>query len=141
MKHNPKYDKFEVKQYNHWRVYIHENQYYLGRCVIWAKQEDFIDFMDMTEEERKELFDIGNRLKGVLNKLFRPDLFNWASLANETPHLHVHVIPRYKEKREFEGKAFADENWGTHYMPYDRNLEYSKELLFKIRDSIKEELD
>ena len=52
-------DKFSsilVKEYKHWAVYVHENQGYLGRCVIWCKRENALDLTDATQEEQNELF-------------------------------------------------------------------------------------
>jgi len=40
------YSKFLVKEYTHWLVNVHENQGYLGRCVVWCKREDALDLAD-----------------------------------------------------------------------------------------------
>jgi diadenosine tetraphosphate (Ap4A) HIT family hydrolase len=71
-----------------------------------------------------------------LTRLFKPDLFNYASLGNDTHHLHVHVIPRYASPREFQGIAFEDKRWGHSYRT-NPELKIADEALFRIRDGIK----
>lgn len=94
----------------------------------------------MTNDEKEELFKIAKNLRDVLKQLFKPDLFNYASLGNVNPQLHIHLIPRYKEKRIFEGFEFFDKRWGENYAPYE-DFKISQELILKIRDKIKENLD
>ena len=134
------YETLKIKEYNYWGIYLYENQYYLGRCVVWCKRENVIDFFDMTQEEREEFFTITKNLRDTLRKLFHPDLMNYASLANVVRHLHLHVIPRYKDKRTFEGFEFNDERWGKNYTSYNEEFKLPEDLMFKIRDTIKENL-
>jgi diadenosine tetraphosphate (Ap4A) HIT family hydrolase len=37
----------------------------------------------------------------VVRALFAPDKINLASFGNMTPHLHWHVIPRWRDDRHF----------------------------------------
>jgi len=134
------YEKWLIKDYEHWGIYLHGNQYYLGRCYIWAKRENVLDFFDMNQEEQEEYFNIGRELKNALNNLFNPDLYNYATLANVSPHLHTHIIPRYKFQREMFGALFVDGRWGKNYAPYDKDFKIPEDTLIKIKDLISEEL-
>ncbi|MAG45660.1 MAG: hypothetical protein CMH63_02725 [Nanoarchaeota archaeon] len=129
----------KIKDYKYWEVNLHENQAYLGRCVIWCKREGDVDFLDMTDEEKEEFWEIAENLREALKKAFKQDRMNYAALANVTNHLHIHVIPRYKDKRIFENVEFKDERWGQNYVPYE-DFKPEDELLIKIRDKIKSEL-
>lgn len=135
------YDNLLIKEYNYWNVYLHESQCYLGRVYIWAKRKEALDFFDMTKEEKEEYFKIGKELKEVFKKLFKPDLYNYATLANVTAHLHTHFIPRYASKREFAGLTFIDERWGKNYAPYNKDFKISEENLMKIKEAIKSGLE
>ncbi len=99
-----------------------------------------IDLFDITVEERSELFEIMKKLRNALSGLFKPDLFNYASLGNMVEHLHIHVIPRYKEKRTFEGIEFTDNRWGDNYSPYDMGFKIPDSVLDKLRELIKQKL-
>ena len=132
----PEFEQYKIRDYRHWAVYLHSNQYFLGRVYIWSKRKGLIDLMDLTPGERGELFVIGSHIKRTLTKLFQPDLFNWASLGNISSQCHVHVIPRYKEPREFDGLTFVDERWGKNYAPYNYAFVVSEETLQKIKNVI-----
>ena len=66
------YEKFKIKEFNHWIVYLHGEFYcqYLGSVYIWAKRDEDVDIMEMSAEEREELFEIGKKVKKALTELF-----------------------------------------------------------------------
>ena len=73
--------------------------------------------------------------------LFQPDLFNYASLGNEIRHLHIHVVPRYKKQRIFQGIEFIDKKWNYFYKPYKkRQLPNGKIVLNELRRQIRKRL-
>ena len=119
---------------------MHGNQSYLGRCVIWFKRDGAIDLFNITEEEKEELWEVVNSLKKVLTALFKPDHFNYTILANTNPHLHIHLIPRYRNKRIFEKFEFIDEKFGKNPYPYNKNFELPEKIFNKIKDTIKDTL-
>ena len=131
------YEKFLIKDYKYWSVYIHQNQGYLGRCVVWCKREDALDLTEATAEEQKDLFAVLNDLKRALEKTFQPDWLNYAFLGNETRHLHGHFIPRYSKPREFMGINFEDKLWGHNYKT-DHSFVTPEEVLKNIQLKIKE---
>ncbi|MFC1732902.1 HIT family protein [candidate division KSB1 bacterium] len=134
------YSKFLVKQYKHWGVYVHENQSYLGRCVIWCDREDAIQLTDASKEEQEELFIIIKELKKASEDAFEGEWFNFSFLGNETHHLHGHFVPRYSSKKVFEGATFVDELWGHNYKT-DKSFATPPDVLEKIRLRMKEHLD
>jgi len=95
-----------LKEYNYWKLVLHEHQYpFIGRCVAWAKRENADLITDMNKEERDELFD--NVIKDwerAVNKLYSASRINMAILGNTIPHLHAHLVPRYKEPKKFHGE-------------------------------------
>lgn len=129
-----------LRSIKNWNVTLFDNQYYLGRSIIYLKRHE-ADILDITKEERDEVFEIAKEIRSSLNSLFQPDMFNYASLGNEVNHVHIHLIPRYKSERVIDGVHFKDENWGKNYVPYDKNFKTSENVLFKIRDTIKTEMN
>jgi diadenosine tetraphosphate (Ap4A) HIT family hydrolase len=134
------FEKLKIKEYEYWNLYLNEYQCYLGRTCLVAKRPDAIDFIAMTRDEREEFFSIGQTLNQALKTLFQPDLMNYASMGNVYNHLHVHLIPRYKERREFNGITFEDKRWGKNYAPYDRTFELTLDQLLHIKEAIKSNL-
>lgn len=132
----PEHERLMVMDYEHWSVYLHRNQYFLGRVYIWSKRAKFVDLMNATEEEREELFSIGKRVRDAITSVFAPDLFNWASLGNLSRQCHMHVIPRYASLRIVAGVHFNDARWGKNYAPYDYDFTISEPAMLEIRESI-----
>lgn len=133
------YAEWKIAEYTYWAVYLHESQYYLGRCYIWLKR-DVVDLMDVSVAEYLELMFIANKVKQALGSLWAPDLYNWAALGNCTPHCHMHLIPRYQSLREFDGKLFIDKRWAKNYAPYDREFRVPVDTLQKIRRAVEHQL-
>jgi diadenosine tetraphosphate (Ap4A) HIT family hydrolase len=82
------------------RVVRVADPHYPGFCrVIW--REHVREMTDLSPEERQYLMGVVFAVEGVVRELFRPDKVNLASFGNMTPHLHWHVIPRWREDRHF----------------------------------------
>ncbi len=56
-------------------------------------------FEDLTDKEKTAIFDIRNKMKEALTKLFQAEGFNYAWNEHEVagqsvPHFHLHMLPR-----------------------------------------------
>jgi diadenosine tetraphosphate (Ap4A) HIT family hydrolase len=73
---------------------------YPGFCrVIW--QEHVKEMTDLAPVDRLHLMRIVFGVEAGLRELLSPDKVNLASLGNVTPHVHWHVIPRFRGDRHF----------------------------------------
>jgi diadenosine tetraphosphate (Ap4A) HIT family hydrolase len=134
------FEKFKIKEYAYWELFLHIPQYYLGSVYLWSKRNDEIDFLEMTNEEREEFFQIAKKVKRSLRDLYQVDRFNYANLQNIVNHLHIHIIPRYKSPRTIDNFKFEDENWGKMFYPYNESIQVPEEILPKIIADIKNKL-
>jgi diadenosine tetraphosphate (Ap4A) HIT family hydrolase len=137
---NRDYSIFRIKEFNRWELYLHENQCYLGRTFLLAKDITALDFAEMSIGERNDFFAIATELKEILGELFSPDKFNYAALGNVFKRLHVHIIPRYKTPRVFEGITFIDHQWGKNYAPYDKSFLINSDVQENIISCIRRKL-
>lgn len=79
---------------------------YPGFCrVIW--QEHVSEMSDLSVSEQRHLYSVVNAVESALRTLLRPDKINLASLGNQVPHLHWHVIPRWRDDRHFPQPVWA----------------------------------
>jgi len=129
----------KIKDYKYWTLFLNYNQSYLGRCSLVLKREPVNFLLDTTQEEREELFVALKEWQDAMAALWQPDWWNYVQLGNTTPQLHFHLVPRYKEPREFAGEKFVDERWGHNYAPSPKR-EVSESLKQKIAEVIKEKL-
>lgn len=62
---------------------------------------------ELTTAERQHLLVVVNAVEDVVRTLLRPDKINLASLGNVVPHLHWHVIPRWRDDSHFPAPIWA----------------------------------
>lgn len=73
---------------------------YPGFCrVIW--KQHVREMTDLAPEQRQHLMQLVFAVEGVVRNLLTPDKINLASFGNMTPHLHWHIIPRWRDDRHF----------------------------------------
>jgi diadenosine tetraphosphate (Ap4A) HIT family hydrolase len=73
---------------------------YPGFCrVIW--REHVKEMSDLEPGDQHHLMYVVFAVETALRRLMHPDKVNLASLGNMTPHLHWHVIPRFRDDRHF----------------------------------------
>ena len=73
---------------------------FAGFCrVIWSAH--VAEMSDLPTAERGYLMNVVLAVEGALRWLFNPDKINLASLGNVVPHLHWHVIPRWRDDSHF----------------------------------------
>jgi diadenosine tetraphosphate (Ap4A) HIT family hydrolase len=130
------YKKLNIKDYNYWRLMLHEHQCYLGRSIISLKRHDE-DIFNCTKEELEELREITIKLRNNIKSTFKADMFNYCSLGNGIRHVHLHLIPRYSKPVNFDGVVFTDERWGLNYAPHNTDFKVNNDTLLKIVEKIK----
>ncbi|MDX1374958.1 MAG: HIT family protein [Burkholderiales bacterium] len=59
------------------------------------------EMTDLEPAERDRLMRVVFATERVLREVCRPDKVNLASLGNQVPHLHWHVIPRHRDDPHF----------------------------------------
>jgi diadenosine tetraphosphate (Ap4A) HIT family hydrolase len=79
---------------------------FAGFCrVIWRRH--VAEMSDLTAPERRHLMSVVFACEAALRQLARPDKINLASLGNVVPHLHWHVIPRWRDDSHFPAPIWA----------------------------------
>lgn len=70
------------------------------------------EMTDLGEAERARLMAVVFAVEAHVRNSLEPDKMNLASLGNLTPHLHWHVIPRWRDDRHFPGPVWAAPHHG-----------------------------
>ena len=75
-----------------------------GHTLIIPKRH-MGSWFDTSADERTALFTLLDQAKLILDHEFKPDSFNigindGAAAGQTVPHLHIHLIPRYKGDQE-----------------------------------------
>ena len=67
--------------------------------VIWNKH--IAEMSDLTDDERQLLEKVLLTVEKVVREQMQPDKINCAQFGNMVPHLHWHIIARYRDDSHF----------------------------------------
>ena len=88
------------------RVVLVNEPEYSGYCrVIW--HEHIKEMTDLAESDRAHLMQIVFRVEQILREIMHPEKINLASLGNQVPHVHWHIIPRFTDDAHFPDPVWA----------------------------------
>ena len=97
----------EVCKLDYSTVYLNRDQKHKGRCIVMFKDHK-TEYFQLTEEENRGYFaELAKTAQAVWN-LYHPDKINYATFGDGVPHVHVHVVPKYKGGLQW-GEAFHDD--------------------------------
>lgn len=123
----------------YWRLVLNHNQNLLGKC-FWVLRRHFEEVALLDLDEWLDLHQQLTHSHNMLEKAFAPDHFNYAFLQNQDRHVHLHIIPRYRESRTFEGIVFTDPDYPGHYAVPAPAHELSDEQYVKLAAHLRQKL-
>lgn len=88
------------------RVVLVEDADYPGFCRVICNAH-IREMTDLEIAQRSQLMMTVCKVEQAIRDVLHPDKINLASLGNMTPHLHWHVIPRYRDDRHFPQAIWA----------------------------------
>jgi diadenosine tetraphosphate (Ap4A) HIT family hydrolase len=100
-------------------VILGDQQFYRGYCVLFAKLHATELYL-MPADDARLLFDEMRLVAEAIAAVVKPWKMNYECLGNSEPHVHWHLLPRYKTdemrhgpiwlRPESERKVTLDEN-------------------------------
>lgn len=106
------------------------NQAYRGHCILIYDTRHAARPDELTSREWAAYSDDLHTAVKVLMEVCRPDHINVECLGNQMPHLHWHVIPRYR----------TDPRWGSAVWTTTIEEQHQNELGVEERAGLIEEL-
>jgi diadenosine tetraphosphate (Ap4A) HIT family hydrolase len=82
------------------RVILVDDASYGGYCRVILHRH-VQEMTDLASVERARVMNVVFAVEQALRDLLQPDKINLASLGNQVPHLHWHVIPRFVDDAHF----------------------------------------
>jgi len=117
------------------RIILIDDPDYAGFCrVIW--QTHAKEMTDLAEPDRAHCMSVVFAVEQALRELLHPDKVNLASLGNQVPHLHWHVIPRFTDDAHF-----PDPVWTTRRRAAKADAADRKALAGRLVQLLREKLD
>ena len=71
-----------------------------GHCLIITRRH-VAEYFQATAEEKTAIWELVDEMKSIIDKEYNPDGYNvgvnvGAAAGQSVPHIHIHIIPRYK---------------------------------------------
>jgi diadenosine tetraphosphate (Ap4A) HIT family hydrolase len=106
-----------------------------GFCrVIWNRH--VAEMTDLTHGERDHLMTLVFAVEEVVRNVMHPDKVNIAALGNMAPHIHWHIIPRFKDDAFFPGSAWSKKTQETSEAVLEARRIKAQELPAVIKSAI-----
>ena len=99
-----------LRDYDHWMVLLRPAQVTAGSLILAAKG-DVKAYGDLPAEAFVEQGKPVAEIEALLRRTVDYERINYLMLMMVDPHVHFHVIPRYRGERSLAGLAFTDHGW------------------------------
>src|SRR5215510_3651195 len=88
-------------------LYLDRNQTYRGHCQVVFDPRHVVGLGNIGAQEFAAFLDDVRRAGQAIVRACQPDLMNYASLGNVVPHLHMHLVPRYRTDPRWGGPIYT----------------------------------
>jgi diadenosine tetraphosphate (Ap4A) HIT family hydrolase len=97
--------------------------------LLIPRVADIREWIDLSREQQHRLSDEIAVVSHIVQALTTPEKLNIATLGNQVPQLHVHVIARYKADA-----AWPDPVWGAAAEPYASDQ--SSRFIYELKSAL-----
>lgn len=73
-----------------------------GRCIV-AYKDHVSEIVNISDEERNAFMADVTRAAKAIHAAFHPDKVNYGAYGDTGCHLHMHLVPKYKDGDEWGG--------------------------------------
>ena len=84
------------------KVYLFKEQSHPGRLIL-AHDKHISEMIELTDEERNAFFADVAKASRAIHKVFHPEKVNYGAYGDTGCHLHMHLVPKYKDQYEWGG--------------------------------------
>ena len=81
---------------------LFKEQSHRGRCIV-AYKDHVSEIVNISDEDRNAFFADVDRAAKAIHKVFHPDKVNYGAYGDTGCHLHMHLVPKYKDGFEWGG--------------------------------------
>ena len=81
---------------------LFKEQSHPGRCIV-AYKDHVSEIVNISAEERNAFFADVDRAAKAIHAVFKPDKLNYGAYGDTGCHLHMHLVPKYRDGFEWGG--------------------------------------
>lgn len=86
------------------QLFLFKEQSYSGRCNV-VYNNHAVELYELSEEQRNLFMEDVATVAKAIAKAFNPTKINYGAYSDTLSHLHVHIVPKYKDGYGF-GSVF-----------------------------------
>lgn len=84
------------------QLFLFKEQSYLGRCNVVYKDHG-VEFHELSDAQRNAFMNDVARVAKAIALVYNPTKINYGAYADTLSHLHMHIVPKYKDGYGFGG--------------------------------------
>ncbi|MBO4794334.1 MAG: HIT family protein [Deltaproteobacteria bacterium] len=84
------------------QLILFREQSHPGRCIV-AYKDHVSEIVDISQEERAAFIEDITRAAKAIHAVFHPEKINYGAYGDTGCHLHVHLVPKYRDGFEWGG--------------------------------------
>ena len=111
---------------------LFKEQSHPGRCIV-AYKDHVSEIVDISEEDRNAFFADIDRAAKAIHAVFKPDKLNYGAYGDTGCHLHMHLVPKYRDG--FEWGGVFEMNPGKVFLTEE---EYAG-MITKLRNAVEQQ--
>jgi diadenosine tetraphosphate (Ap4A) HIT family hydrolase len=84
------------------QLFLFKEQSYPGRCNV-VYNNHAVEFHELSNEQRNAFMNDVATVGKAIASVFNPSKINYGAYADTISHLHMHIVPKYKDGYGFGG--------------------------------------
>lgn len=118
-------------------LFLYREQRFRGYCILSFSAWDATNLEALIDLEYQQFMQDLRMASAAIRSALHPDHMNYELLGNSNPHLHWHLVPRYKTDPRWEQPIW--EGWPRNEFKLNRHT-LSEEAYSLLIDQIRAEL-
>jgi diadenosine tetraphosphate (Ap4A) HIT family hydrolase len=88
-------EPLRVAELEYCRVMLNGDQFFPGYTFVFTRSH-VTELFHLDKQVRDSVMDEVSSVAAALYKVFQPDKINYELLGNMVPHMHWHIVPRFR---------------------------------------------
>jgi len=124
-------DEFRIADLTVSTAFLYRDQAFRGRCLVTLR-EHYTELFQLTPAMRTALMEDVTRIAEALFRALSPIKINYDLLGNLVPHIHWHIVPRFREDGVYPKPIWSGDLARKTLPPAERD-----DLIASIRRSLR----
>ena len=91
-------------------VIVFKEQKHKCRAIVAYKKDHVAEITDLTDQERNAFMKDVSDVAKAIQKAYNPDRINYGAFGDSLGHLHIHLVPKWKDGYEWGGTFLMNTN-------------------------------